>query len=186
MTSATPRDAAAPPLLEVRGLKTYFFTEEGVVQAVDGVDLELRRGETLGLVGESGSGKSVTSLSIMRLIAYPGRIVEGSVHFDGRDLAGLDDEAMRQIRGNRISMVFQQPTTCLNPRRRTDHRGAAGPSLADARGGARPLSRADGAGRPARSRAPHGPVPPRAIGRPVPARDDRDGAGMRSGAADRR
>ncbi|MBU6334434.1 MAG: ABC transporter ATP-binding protein [Chloroflexi bacterium] len=115
MTSATPRDAAAPPLLEVRGLKTHFFTEEGVVQAVDGVDLELRRGETLGLVGESGSGKSVTSLSIMRLIAYPGRIVEGSVHFDGRDLAGLDDEAMRQIRGNRISMVFQQPTTCLNP-----------------------------------------------------------------------
>jgi peptide/nickel transport system ATP-binding protein len=99
----------------VKGLKTHFFTEDGVVQAVDGVDLTLNRGETLGIVGESGSGKSVTSLSILRLIAYPGRIVEGKITFDGTDLAGLDDEAMRNIRGNRISMIFQQPTTCLNP-----------------------------------------------------------------------
>ncbi|MCG8346834.1 MAG: ABC transporter ATP-binding protein, partial [Chloroflexales bacterium] len=102
-------------LLQVQGLKTHFFTEDGVVQAVDGVDLTLNRGETLGIVGESGSGKSVTSLSILRLIAYPGRVVEGKVTFDGTDLASLDEEAMRNIRGNRISMIFQQPTTCLNP-----------------------------------------------------------------------
>jgi peptide/nickel transport system ATP-binding protein len=102
-------------LLEVRGLKTHFFTEAGVVQAVDGVDLTLRRGETLGIVGESGSGKSVTALSIMRLIAFPGKIVEGSVIFDGIDVLALDEEEMRHIRGNNISMIFQQPTTCLNP-----------------------------------------------------------------------
>jgi peptide/nickel transport system ATP-binding protein len=102
-------------LLEVHNLKTHFFTEAGVVQAVDGIDLVLRRGETLGLVGESGSGKSVTSLSIMRLISFPGRIVEGKVIFDGQDLAEISDEEMRHIRGNRISMIFQQPTTCLNP-----------------------------------------------------------------------
>jgi peptide/nickel transport system ATP-binding protein len=102
-------------LLEVHGLKTYFFTEDGVVRAVDGVDLTLRRGETLGIVGESGSGKSVTSLSIMRLIAFPGKIVAGSVTFDGTDVLALDEEQMRRIRGNNISMIFQQPTTCLNP-----------------------------------------------------------------------
>jgi len=82
---------------------------------VDGIDLRLGRGETLGIVGESGSGKSVTSLSIMRLVSFPGRTVEGSVLFDGEDLLDLDEEEMRHIRGNRISMVFQQPTTCLNP-----------------------------------------------------------------------
>jgi peptide/nickel transport system ATP-binding protein len=113
---AAPAPAAQDePLLEVRGLKTYFFTEGGVVQAVDGIDLSIRRGETLGIVGESGSGKSVTSLSIMRLISFPGRTVEGSVRFDGTDLLKLPEEEMRHIRGNRISMIFQQPTTCLNP-----------------------------------------------------------------------
>src|SRR5690349_14898363 len=93
-------------LLDIRGLKTYFFTEEGIVQAVDGVDLPLRRGETLGIVGESGSGKSVMSLSILRLIAPPGKIVEGQIIFDGDDLLGLDDEAIRAMRGSRISMIF--------------------------------------------------------------------------------
>ncbi|GIV92812.1 MAG: hypothetical protein KatS3mg056_1521 [Chloroflexus sp.] len=102
-------------LLRVEGLKTYFFTEEGVVQAVDGVDFTLRRGETLGIVGESGSGKSVTSLSILRLVSPPGRIVEGKIIFDGTDLLTLDAEAMRKIRGDRIAMIFQQPTTALNP-----------------------------------------------------------------------
>lgn len=103
-------------LLRVRGLKTYFFTEAGVVRAVDGIDLVLRRGETLSIVGESGSGKSVTSLSIMRLIQYPpGKIVEGEIIFDGVDVLALSEEDMRRIRGNRISMIFQQPTTCLNP-----------------------------------------------------------------------
>jgi peptide/nickel transport system ATP-binding protein len=102
-------------LLQVRGLKTYFFTDGGVVQAVDGIDLTLRRGETLGIVGESGSGKSVSSLSIMRLIDTPGQIVEGQVFFDGADLLTFSEEQMRDIRGNRIAMVFQQPTTYLNP-----------------------------------------------------------------------
>jgi oligopeptide/dipeptide ABC transporter ATP-binding protein len=102
-------------LLEVKNLKTYFFTEDGVVKAVDGVDLHLNRGEVLGLVGESGCGKSVTSHSIMRLIGQPGKIVGGEIWFDERDLAKLSEGEMRRIRGNRISMIFQQPTSCLNP-----------------------------------------------------------------------
>ncbi len=108
-------DDPARVLLRVQGLKTHFDTEDGVVQAVDGVDLTLRRGETLGIVGESGSGKSVTSLSILRLIDPPGRIVAGQIMFDGIDLLTLSDEEMRLVRGNRISMIFQQPTTSLNP-----------------------------------------------------------------------
>jgi len=102
-------------LLEVKNLRTYFYTEDGVVKAVDGVDFHLDRGEVLGLVGESGCGKSVTSHSIMRLIGQPGKIVGGEIWFDGRDLAKLSEGEMRQIRGNRISMIFQQPTSCLNP-----------------------------------------------------------------------
>src|SRR5690349_6083432 len=87
-------------LLDIRGLKTYFLTEEGIVQAVDGVDLALRRGETLGIVGESGSGKSVMSLSILRLVAPPGKIIEGQIVFDGDNLLELDGNAIRAIRGN--------------------------------------------------------------------------------------
>ncbi len=102
-------------LLQVKNLKTYFFTEDGVVKAVDGVDFYLNRGEVLGLVGESGCGKSVTSHSIMRLIGQPGKIVGGEIWFDGHDLAKLSEREMRRIRGNRISMIFQQPTSCLNP-----------------------------------------------------------------------
>ncbi len=102
-------------LLDVRNLKTYFFTEDGVVKAVDGVDLQLRRGGVLGLVGESGCGKSVTSFSIMRLIDMPGRVVDGEVWFDGQNLLALPELDMTHIRGNRISMIFQQPTSCLNP-----------------------------------------------------------------------
>ena len=102
-------------LLEVKNLKTWFFTEDGVVKAVDGVDFFLNRGEVIGLVGESGCGKSVTSHSIMRLIGQPGKIVGGEIWFDGHDLARLSESEMRRIRGNRISMIFQQPTSCLNP-----------------------------------------------------------------------
>jgi peptide/nickel transport system ATP-binding protein len=102
-------------LLRVEGLKTYFFTEDGTVKAVDGVSLRLNRGETLGVVGESGCGKSVTSMSIMRLISAPGEIVEGEVLLRGLDITHLTEEDMRHIRGNRISMIFQQPTSCLNP-----------------------------------------------------------------------
>ncbi|MCE2850366.1 MAG: ABC transporter ATP-binding protein [Roseiflexaceae bacterium] len=103
------------PLLQVQSLRTYFFTPGGVVQAVDGIDFTLMPGETLGIVGESGSGKSVTSLSIMRLVSDPGEIVEGHILFNGIDLVSLDEETMRTYRGNRISMIFQQPTSCLNP-----------------------------------------------------------------------
>lgn len=103
------------PLLEIKGLKTYFFTDDGVVKAVDGVDLHLHAGEVLGLVGESGCGKSVTSFSVMRLVDPPGKIVAGEIHFEGRDLLKLDDAAMQAVRGNHISMIFQQPQTSLNP-----------------------------------------------------------------------
>jgi oligopeptide/dipeptide ABC transporter ATP-binding protein len=102
-------------LLEVKNLKTYFFTEDGVVKAVDGVDLTVKPGEVLGLVGESGCGKSVTSLSIMRLIGIPGKIVEGEVLFEGRNLLTLSESEMVDMRGNRISMIFQQPQSSLNP-----------------------------------------------------------------------
>ncbi|MFW6381021.1 MAG: ABC transporter ATP-binding protein [Bacillota bacterium] len=103
-------------LIKVNNLKTHFFTEEGVVKAVDGVDFEIYPGETLGLVGESGCGKSVTSLSIMRLVeSPPGQIVEGSIMFDGKDLTKLKQKQMRKIRGNDISMIFQEPMTSLNP-----------------------------------------------------------------------
>src|SRR5215218_9692126 len=103
------------PLLEVEDLKTHFFTRDGVVRAVDGVSFTIHPGETLALVGESGCGKSVTSLSAMRLIASPGRIVSGAIRFQGRDLLGLTEREMRKVRGNEISMVFQEPMTSLNP-----------------------------------------------------------------------
>jgi oligopeptide/dipeptide ABC transporter ATP-binding protein len=103
------------PLLEVRNLKTYFYTEDGVVSAVDGVSFEVYPGEVLGLVGESGCGKSVTSLSIMRLIAPPGKIAEGEILLDGKNLLDLSEGEMTKIRGNKISMIFQQPQTALNP-----------------------------------------------------------------------
>ena len=103
-------------LLEVNDLKTHFFTREGVVQAVDGVSFELEKGKTLGIVGESGCGKSVTALSIMGLIPKPpARIVGGEVLFDGRDLTKLSEGQMQHIRGNEVSMIFQDPMTSLNP-----------------------------------------------------------------------
>jgi peptide/nickel transport system ATP-binding protein len=101
--------------LEIRGLKTQFFTEDGVVRAVDGVDITVKKGEVLGIVGESGCGKSVTSLSIMRLVSEPGRIVEGEILFNDEDLLKISEASMRNIRGNSISMIFQQPQSCLNP-----------------------------------------------------------------------
>src|SRR5574338_1156109 len=103
------------PLLEVKNLKTYFYTEDGVVRAVDGVSFEVYPGEVLGLVGESGCGKSVTSLSIMRLISKPGRVDAGEILLDGENLLTMSEDEMMKVRGNRISMIFQQPQTALNP-----------------------------------------------------------------------
>jgi len=108
-------DPIIQPLLEVRNLKTYFFTEDGVVKAVDGVDFYVNPGEVLGLVGESGCGKSVTALSIMRLIGIPGKIVEGDIFFEGKELLKLPESEMVAMRGNRMSMIFQQPQSSLNP-----------------------------------------------------------------------
>ena len=105
-----------PSLLEVKSLRTAFRTDDGELVAVDGVDFSVEKGRTLGIVGESGCGKSVTSLSIMRLIPEPpGRILSGEILFEGRDLLKLSEEEMRSIRGNRISMIFQEPMTSLNP-----------------------------------------------------------------------
>lgn len=103
-------------LLNISNLQTYFYTEEGISRAVDGVDYYVKKGETLGVVGESGCGKSVTALSVMRLIPQPpGKIVGGDITFEGKSLLGLSNNEMRKIRGNKISMIFQEPMTSLNP-----------------------------------------------------------------------
>jgi oligopeptide transport system ATP-binding protein len=119
-TTTSPQAGASPtggqPLLEVKNLKTQFFTQDGVVKAVDDVSFYVMPGETLGVVGESGSGKSMTGLSIMRLIPNPpGKIVNGEVNFNGRDILKMSDEQVRSIRGNDIAMIFQDPMTSLNP-----------------------------------------------------------------------
>ena len=102
-------------VLELKNLKTYFFTDEGVVKAVDDVSFNVEKGKTLGLVGESGCGKSVTAMSISRLVSPPGRIVGGEILLNGRNLVPLPDQEMRQVRGSQISMIFQEPMTALNP-----------------------------------------------------------------------
>jgi oligopeptide/dipeptide ABC transporter ATP-binding protein len=116
MTESRAVEKRGEVLLEIRGLKTHFVSDEGVSPAVDGVDLRVHRGETLGIVGESGCGKSVTALSVMRLIPEPpGRIVAGEILLEGRNLLELSADQMRRVRGNRISMIFQEPMTSLNP-----------------------------------------------------------------------
>lgn len=102
-------------MLQIKNLKTYFFTGPNPVKSVDGVNLAVDKGQTLGIVGESGSGKSVTSMSIMRLIAHPGKIVDGEIIFENKDLLKVSEQEMRKIRGNEISMIFQDPMTALNP-----------------------------------------------------------------------
>src|SRR5437763_12253295 len=116
--ATVPKAATAivEPILDISDLRTWFFTRDGVVRAVDGVSFHVLSGETLAIVGESGCGKSVTALSILRLIpSPPGRIVEGMIRFDGRNLLDLSDAEMRDVRGNDISMIFQEPMTSLNP-----------------------------------------------------------------------
>jgi oligopeptide/dipeptide ABC transporter ATP-binding protein len=102
-------------LLEIKDLSTHFFTRSGVIKAVSGLNLTLQRGRVLGLVGESGCGKTVTALSILGLVPYPGKIVSGSIFFEGRDLRTLSTDEMRAVRGAKISMIFQEPMTALNP-----------------------------------------------------------------------
>ena len=102
-------------ILNVEGLKTYFYTDGGVVKAVDEVDFKIRAGETIGIVGESGSGKSVTSMSVMNLVSKPGKIISGKIEFKGENLSLKSEDDMRKIRGNDISMIFQEPMTSLNP-----------------------------------------------------------------------
>jgi oligopeptide/dipeptide ABC transporter ATP-binding protein len=122
MTTTAPAPSSArtlpdddEPLLKVEGLRTFFFTNDGVVRAVDGVDLSVQRGETLGIVGESGCGKSITALSIMQLLTKPGRTVAGKIWFEGRNLLELPAEEVAALRGNDIAMIFQEPMTSLNP-----------------------------------------------------------------------
>ncbi|MGD1995259.1 MAG: ABC transporter ATP-binding protein [Anaerolineae bacterium] len=110
-----PADTTSPPLLELNELTTIFPTQRGVVRAVDGMDFTLREGEKLGIVGESGSGKSVTLLSLLRLVPYPGEIVGGEVIFQGKDLLQQPRREVRKIRGREIAMIFQDPLTTLNP-----------------------------------------------------------------------
>jgi oligopeptide/dipeptide ABC transporter ATP-binding protein len=115
LTWKTSDSSQGEILLQIRDLRTSFYTHDGVVKAVDGVSLEVRHGEILGLVGESGCGKSVTSLSVLRLVAPPGKIDGGEILFEGRNLLELDTSEMTGMRGDRIAMIFQQPTSSLNP-----------------------------------------------------------------------
>ncbi len=116
MTADETAAAPGPAILEIDDLRTHFFTQAGVVRAVDGVSYAVRAGETLGVVGESGCGKSVTALSVLRLVASPpGRIVGGTIRFGGTNLLDLSESEMEDIRGNDISMIFQEPMTSLNP-----------------------------------------------------------------------
>lgn len=114
-TRRPKRERGAQPLLEVKGLRTSFYTRDGIVRAVDGIDFHVDRGEIMGLVGESGCGKSVTSLSIMGLVARPGRVEAGEILFDGKDLLKLKPDQVRRLRGDQLSMIFQQPQSSLNP-----------------------------------------------------------------------
>jgi len=101
--------------LSIRGLKTHFFTGRGVVPAVDGIDIDIRSGQVVGVVGESGCGKSITAMSVMGLLAHPGRVVAGRIDLDGQSLLDMDKRVLRALRGNRLSMIFQEPMTSLNP-----------------------------------------------------------------------
>ena len=112
--------AASPPTLEVRRLRTWFYTRDGIAKAVDDVNLTVAKGEILGLVGESGSGKTVTGFSILGLVDEPGRIVDGEILLNGADLVGLPEDALRHIRGRSIAMIFQDPMMTLNPVLRID------------------------------------------------------------------
>ena len=176
-------------LLELRGLRVSFRTEQGVVQAVDGLDLTLQSGEVLGVVGESGSGKSVSMLALLGLIDDPNVVIEGEALFRGRDLLKMGERELRGLRGRQVSMIFQDPMTSLNPvyavgwqiaEQLRAHETGAEAAGAAARGGA-----ARERGHP-RRRSPRRRLPAPVLGRYAAARHDRDGAVLQPGAADRR
>ena len=176
-------------LLEVENLQTHFATLDGVVRAVEGVSFHVDAGETLGIVGESGCGKSVTAMSILRLIQEPPGKIAGAIRFEGRNLLEVPEPEMRDIRGNAISMIFQEPMTSLNPvltvgqADRRDAAAAPGPVAARRREAG---DRHAGAGRHSRAAAAGARISASAFRRHAPAGDDRDGAGVQSEAADRR
>ena len=178
------------PLLEVEDLRTEFRSGGSVFAAVDGVSFSLAPGETLGIVGESGCGKTVTSLSIMRLVpSPPGRIAGGEIRFDGRNLLDLPEAEMRAVRGERISMIFQEPMTSLNPVLTVGEQIVEAIRLhraVPAAAGARPRARDAAAGRIPSPETPARRVSAPALRRHAPARDDRHGARLRSRAPDRR
>ena len=176
-------------LLTVDDLRVGFATEDGVVQAVDGVSVDLAAGEILAIVGESGSGKSVTAQTITGLTRATNARITGSITYRGRELNGLDDDQLRDVRGEQIAMVFQDPMCSLNPVYRVGdqitemihaHRDVSKQRGAVARG------RVVGLGRHPQRRAAGSQLPPRVLRRHAPAGDDRDGAGPRAGHADRR
>ena len=177
-------------LLAVSGLRTVFRTAGGDVAAVDGVDISVDRGRTLGIVGESGCGKSVLSLSVMRLVPPPGRIAAGQIMFDGRNLLDLSPAQMRDIRGNRIAMIFQEPMTSLNPvftvGDQITEAMRAHDRTASARRAAQPRHRRAAARAHPRAGTSLRRIPAPDVRRHAPARDDRHGAGLRARPADRR
>ena len=184
------RAVGAEPLLEIADLRTWFFTRDGVVRAVDGVSFQVAPGETLAIVGESGCGKSVTALSILRLIpSPPGRIVSGTIRFAGRDLRALSEAEMRDVRGNEISMIFQEPMTSLNPVLTIGRQIAETLTLHQGLDRRAALAKAVDMLRLVHipeARAAHRRIPAPALGRHAPAGDDRDGARLQPEAADRR
>ena len=174
----------ASPLIEIEGLRVVFHGDDGrTTHAVDGVDLSVANGATLGLVGESGCGKSVTSLAIMGLLSKHSAEVSGSIRFDGFDLLDVPDETLRDLRGNRLAMIFQEPMTSLNPSFTIGdqivetilrHRGGI------AAPGARARDRAAAPRPHPLARQADRRISAQALGRHAPARDDRHGAGLRS------
>ena len=182
--------AMATPLLEVEDLSVHFETEDGLVRAVDGISYTVDRGQTLGIVGESGSGKSVSSLTMMGLSRAAQRAhLAARVRFDGRDLLGASEDDLRTIRGNEIAMIFQDPLSSLHPFYKVGTQIAEGVRAHQRRlegAGLGSRGRDALAGRHPRAAQARRRLPARVLGRHAPARDDRDGAGQRPEAADRR
>src|ERR1700746_798917 len=181
-----PEQAGA--VIEVKGLKTYLFTRSGIIKAVDDVSFSLRRGETLAVVGESGCGKSMTALSIMRLVPDPpGRIVGGTITLEGRDLLQLDEAEMRDVRGNDISMIFQEPMTSLNPVLTIGHQITEALRLHQDLSKSAAAEKAVEMLRLAKNPPPAGAgISASAGGRDAAAGDDRHGARLQPASADRR